>query len=33
MSYNRQTKEYEVDTDKIAVSLRLDTVEQIMLFK
>lgn len=33
MSYNRQTKEYEVNTDKIAVSLRLDTVEQIMLFK
>lgn len=33
MSYSRQTKEYEVDTDKIAVSLRLDTVEQIMLFK
>lgn len=33
MSYNRQTKEYEVDTNKIAVNLRLDTVEQIMLFK
>lgn len=33
VSYNRQTKEYEVNTDKIAVSLRLDTVEQIMLFK
>ena len=33
MSYNRQTKEYEVNADKIAVGLRLNTVEQITLFK
>lgn len=33
MSYNRQTKEYEVNPNKIAVSLRLDTVGQIMQFK
>ena len=31
--YNKQTKEYETDLNEININLKLNTVEQIILFK